>query len=107
VNYVVFLNFLISLGPKLPEVFAKLQHAVADIQDIAAIVNEGEGTLRQVHVAPISKAESKAEAEVMELLAPENEQALFDGTLIRQVLTFVRENPELVAFLLSLFGKKA
>lgn len=118
-TYKDFLNALWDLGPKLPEVMAKVQHMVQDAQDIATI-------LGVFAAEPDAKAIAKTDAFIegkgitADVLAVETNivaalpvpddkvAAIGDGTFLRLIWTFVQANPDLLKFLLSLLmAKKA
>jgi hypothetical protein len=85
-------TFLLALYAKAPKWFAWLQAMPLD-----TLAPE---TMELVALTPEEEA---AEAQLVAALSADN--ALFDGSGIRMLAKFVKDNPELVVFLKSLFLK--
>lgn len=94
-KYVEILNWLLSLGPKLPLVLAEVQLIVDAALRIRAILG-GEELVQ----GAATDEEAALEAQVIAAAQGEN----FAGPLQR-VLDFIRNNPELIALLLSFLKK--
>jgi hypothetical protein len=92
-SYAEIFAFLLALLAKAPAIIAWLQ-AGADLLAPAA------ETMQLVSLTPEEEA---AEAQLTAALSADN--ALFDGSGIRRLAKFVKDNPELVAMLKSLFLK--
>lgn len=116
-SYLGFLQALLALGPNLPAVILKIQHIVADVQDIIALLNPPQMAAAG-HEISVSAAEEAAEAEVVNAMSEAVEagpskgrearmQAIGDGTFLRMIWAFVQANPKLLDLLLSLLTMKA
>lgn len=106
-SYADWLKALIALGPKLPEVMALVQHIVSDVQAIVAIVS-GKEPLFGAMPMELTAAEQSLESEACAALAGVEEGkfgAIGDGTLLRTLFTFIKENPALMQLILSLLVK--
>lgn len=103
-RYAAFLSFLLTLGPKLQAIWPKLQAWVATTTDLVTAVKglipsttPAAGTLS---ICVPTDEELALEGQVAELIAGPN--AAFDGSLLRALWQFGRENPALLQFLISL-----
>lgn len=97
--YADLLKILLSLGPKLPEIWTKLTAIWALVQEVLAIVRPAAqpGTLA---IVDVTADEAALESQVA--LAIAGPGAAFDGSLLRRLFAFARDNPEFMAFLISL-----
>lgn len=102
-NRLAFLTWLISLGPKLPQLFAELEKIVAAVTAIAGIVGKPAPDTGGLEVLELSAEEQAAEAEVAALIA--GPTAAFDGSRIRALVKFYQDNKALFDFLFGLIGK--
>ena len=100
--YAEFLRKLLSLGPKLPEIIARIQDIIDNIEAIVVLVGGG-------FSAAMAPADASDPGEVASL---ENEIAtavegragvISDG--MRRLFDFVKAHPELMTLLLSLLVK--
>jgi hypothetical protein len=102
VNYLDFLKALLALGPKLPAVFALIEHIVGDIQELIALVTGGP------FAAPCMSRSSTPEESTLEnevaaaLVADGTNRGIGDGTFLRAIWAFIESHPELVSLLLKL-----
>lgn len=113
-QYLDFLKALLALGPKLPEVFSRVQRIIAEVMELVAIVrgpSPNDGGLEHVGYTealvdgkPVTAEILDAEREVLALTtgAGEGSEALFDGTALRRLFAFAAANPQLLALLVSL-----
>jgi hypothetical protein len=101
-NYLEFLNLLLSLGDKLPVIFKAVQTLIADVKSLVALVKPGAapagGDLQLVNV---TAEELEAEGKIAYAMA-DGGQALFDGDLLRKVFAFAKDHPQLLTFLMGL-----
>lgn len=101
-TYKDFLLALLALGPKLPKVWDELQAIVAHVQALIGLVmppNEtpAAGTLSIVQALP-----DELELETRLALHLAGPTAAFDGTILRGVFAFLRDNPALFTLIMSL-----
>ena len=104
VPYAQFLKLLLALGPKLPQVMALVQHIVSDVQELIALV-KGTPALFGADSLELNAAEQCDEDAVLAALGGANEGtfgAIGDGTFLRAICQFVKNNPELLQLILSL-----
>lgn len=99
-SYIEFLNWLRSIGPKLPDVMADINVIIERIQNIRKLLGFGE-----LFGAAESASEEEAAAEQAVIARAMGGAETFGGPLQR-LLDFIRNNQELIALLISLFGKK-
>ena len=104
-TYLEFLSWILSFGPKVPSLIASIQRVVMTIMEEAQNIRDilGLKTPETFKIVAPTAAEAAAEQEVIE--AAMGGAETFGGPLQR-ILDFIRANPELIALLLSLFGKK-
>ena len=106
-SYQDLLKALIALGPKLPEAFARLQHIVAECQELAAFLS-GKEAIFGAQPMELTATEQSLESELCAALAGVEEDkfgAIGDGTLLRTLFTVIRENPDLFKLILGLLIK--
>lgn len=108
-KYLDWLNFLISLGPKLPEAIRLIQHIVADCQELAALFGVKVAAPR-LGLAGLSLKEKAAQAKVLAKLAPKTgvrplAAATFSAGWLQAIWAFLQAHPELLTLLLSLLKK--
>jgi hypothetical protein len=104
-TYLDFLRKLLALGPKLPDVFEHIQHIISDVQAILRLV-KGEEPLFGEVAMELNATEQAAEGEVLAAMAGSSENfAAFDGTLLRQLFEFIKNNPAVLQLILSLLTK--
>ena len=106
-SYADLLRALIALGPKLPEAFARLQHIVAECQELAAFL-AGKEALFGAQPMELTAAEQALESEACAALAGVHEGkfgAIGDGTLLRTLFTVIRDNPDLLKLVVGLLVK--
>lgn len=101
-SYREFLTWLLSLGPKLPEIMASIQRIVAEIQIIRGLI----GAPELFTAAEASAEEAALEQQVLAAATPDTGGAEAFGGPFKTLLDFIRNNKELIALLISLFGKK-
>lgn len=120
-NYAQFLTWLLTLSAKLPEALAALAELETFFADWLAKHSGLFSHPAAAHslAAHQSTAEEHAlEKQVIALAkehaTPEHHAKIFgaigDGSILRALAaawTFLQQNPQLLALLLSLFGKKA
>jgi hypothetical protein len=99
-SYLDFLNYLLSLGPKLPLIMASIQRIVAEVQILREII--GGGVVVQEAFASHSEAEAAAEQQV--IAAAMGGAETFGGPF-QNILAFLKAHPELIALLLSFLKK--
>lgn len=95
-SYLKFLQVLITLGPKLPAIFAALQGLVDAISDAWP----SEQTLE---VVSSTDEELACECQVAEIVAGPN--AAFDGSGLRRLFKFLQESGLLDALMTTLLAK--
>lgn len=110
-NYLGFLSVLIALGTKLPALWPLVQawilattnliNAVKGVITIPAPAEPAEpaGGLQLVEA---TAEELELEGQVAALIIPAGSQAAFDGSRLRALFQFVKDNPELVSWLFTL-----
>lgn len=119
-DYMTFLNGLIAAGDRLPKAWPYIQGGVQDLRDgtsklvKAKIIITGEEVEAVLLMAPapdINESIANVEQNVVALLrADENGsgmKAIGDGQLIaalRNAWQFIQANPQLIQFIISLFG---
>ena len=106
-SYQDLLKALLALGPKLPEAFARLQHIVAECQELAAFLS-GKEAVFGAQPMELTVAEQSLESEVCAALAGVDEGkfgAIGDGTLLRTLFTVIRDNPDLLKLVIALLVK--
>jgi hypothetical protein len=101
VNYLQFLQLLLSLGPKLTQVWPHIQTIIAEVKAIIGIVEPT--TPSVAHQCQCDAAE----LEVMKLIAPDvvpagNLGAIGDGTIIKAIFAFLQANPWLLQLVISI-----
>lgn len=99
-SYLEFLNYLLSFGPKLPAIMASVERIVTttleEIENIRTVLD-----FKAVFKAvPASEAEAAAEQAVIEAAMEGRSAGPFQN-----ILDFIRNNPELIAFILSFLKK--
>lgn len=104
-TYKDFLLALLALGPKLPRIWEELQAIIAHVQALIGLVVPADATPPAglpgtLALTTVTTDEADLEAAIAYKLATPT--SAFDGSLLRGVLTFLRDNPQLLTFLLSL-----
>jgi hypothetical protein len=106
-SYLTLLKAFLSLGPRLPEVFQRVQRIVAEVQELWEILKPADesGVLKVTAEFEPSAEELAAEAEVYAALTPEGSLALGDGAVLRKVFTALASNPQLWSLVIGLLTK--
>ncbi len=106
-GYLTFLKALIAAGPKLAVLWPKVTAAIEAVKALVAAVNElippPTPTPGVLAIVNPTSAEAEAETKIAHLIA--GEQGAFDGTILRSIWQFVRDNPEFLTFLLNLLQR--
>lgn len=103
-NYLTFLKFLIALGPKLALLWPHIQAILTAVREIGTILGTTEPPPGDLALTEVSAEECACESQVVAQLTTDT--ALFDGSVLRGVFAFLKANPELLAVLIGLLGKK-
>lgn len=105
-SYLQFLQWLASLGPKLPQALAALQKLFDAITELTGIFAT-RGLKKAKAFKPTAK-EAAAEKEVLKAFAAASRtRGIGDGKLLavlQGVWAFLKANPELWALILKLIG---
>lgn len=99
-SYLDFLKTLLTLGPKLPDIFAQVQVIIAAVQKIIGYVQPEDGGLSAVD----AEADT-LEGQVAGLMVGGDAQAVFDPTSLRGIWQFLQANPWVLALVGELFKR--
>lgn len=103
-SYAAFLKALLALGPKLPQVFALVQHIVEDVRALAELIG-GSPSVFGAASLELSDEEMADESEVLSAIGGMEEGsfgAIGDGKIIRSIFAFLQANPDLLKAILTL-----
>ena len=110
-SYLDFLKHLIALGPKFPQLLVILQEIVEKFQEAVSIITGQPLTFKGTDTASLKVSAEEIDKERqltnIEVQAGETHGAIGDGMILRQLWAFLRENPELLTFVLSLLKKSS
>lgn len=101
-KFVELLNLILSFGPRIPEIMERIQHIIAEIQELVELIHPG--------VFAAAATEEAMTAEEIELQSKIMEACPSSGTFagpFQSIWAFIKAHPEIVTLLLSLFGKPA
>lgn len=111
-TWLLFLNKLLSFGPKLPAIMASIDIIVGELQNIAEIIQGGlmaaPGDLAAVTIDGEASSPEVLAAEKAVLAACASQGLMASekfGGVFATLLAFIKANPQLITFLLSLLGK--
>lgn len=103
-TYLKFLQLLVALGPKFPALWVIVQEIVEKVQEAIRLITGAE-PLFGVPFAESSAAEVAEEAKLASLTQASGLQGAGERGTLRDIWTFIKENPELLALILSLLKK--
>jgi len=100
-SYADLLKTLLALGKNLPAAWAIIIVIFQKVQELLVLLRPDESA-GDLQLFQLSDEEVQLEAELSQAMVAEGSQALFDGSLLRQLWAFAKANPELLSWLLTL-----
>jgi hypothetical protein len=94
-KFVELLNLILSFGPRIPEIMERVQHIIAEIQELVELVHPG--LFAAAAAVELTAEEAALESQIL-AACPANEN--FAGPF-QSLFAFLKAHPELIALLLK------
>ena len=106
-TYLQFLKALLALGPKLPQVMLLVQHIVSDVQEILSLLKGPTFAGAESVEMELNATEQATEDQVLVALAESGQHqesfgAIGDGSWLRAIFAFIKENQKLLELIIAL-----
>lgn len=101
-SYADLLKSLLALGKNLPAAWAIVLVIFQKVQELLVLLKPDEATGGELQLVEVTSQEAELELQVAQAMVDEGSQALFDGSVLRQLWAFAKAHPDLVGWLLTL-----
>lgn len=101
-TYKDFLLALLAIGPRLPKIWDELQAIVAHVQALIGLVMPPDKTPAAGTLSIVQPTLDETELESTIAYKLAGPTAAFDGSILRGVFAFLRDNPQLLTLIMSL-----
>ncbi len=100
-TYLDFLKAILALGPKIPQAIEIIEHIVADIQELIALVQGTIGPFGDTGMF-VSDEELAVESQIAEFIDTEGEFGAGALEFLRTIYAFIQKHPEIASIILTI-----